>query len=461
MNELTHKWQECQRILLENLTPTAYQTWFAPIVPVSFENQTLVLRVKSQFIVEYIEENYVQLLSRVLFRVFGIGTRLEYRALVDSTTGAGATIPSDGLNIEKARKMNELDTDIAKGANAVEFDSQLNSSYTFDNFVAGEPNKLARAAGVSIAKQPGVTAFNPLFIYGGSGVGKTHLAYAIGNQIRLMHPDKKVLYVSANTFKLQYQAASVNKRIPDFLNFYQSVDVLIVDDIQYFSGLDKTQDTFFHIFNYLQQSRKQLILTADRSPLELKDIEDRLLTRFKWGLLAELEKADFALRHDILVYKMHHEGIELEEELIDYIASHVTDSIRDLEGVLATLLAYSTLMTKPIDMALTERVVKRIAHVEPKPIEITDIIETVSEYFNIPTRMITGQTRSQEVTLARHVAMYLAKQLTDHSLKEIGSSMGHRNHATVIHAVNCITQQLDDNESLVKRIYQIKAALQR
>lgn len=461
MNELTHKWKECQRILQENLTSSAYQTWFAPIVPVSYENSTLVLRVKSQFIAEYIEENYVQLLSRVLFRVFGIGTHLEYRALVDSTTGAGANIPSDGLNVEKLRKQNELESEFRSGNSSMEFESQLNSSYTFDNFVAGEPNKLARTAGLAITKQPGYTAFNPLFIYGGSGVGKTHLAYAIGNQIRLLHPDKKVLYVTANTFKLQYQAASVNKHIPDFLNFYQSVDVLIVDDIQYFSGLDKTQDTFFHIFNYLQQSHKQLILTADRSPMDLKDIEERLLTRFKWGLVAELESPDLALRRDILVYKLHHEGIELQEEQIDYIATHVTDSIRDLEGVLASLLAYSTLMSKPIDQALTEQVVGRIVHLQPRVIEIADIVGAVSEHFNIPTRMITGKTRSQEVIQARHVAMYMAKKMTDHSLKEIGASMGHRNHATVIHAVSCITQQLDDNELLRKRIYQIKAALQR
>ena len=461
MDELTLKWKECQRILKENLTTSAYQTWFAPIVPVSFDNQTLVLRVKSQFIAEYIEENYIQLLSRVLFRVFGVGTRLEYRALIDSTTGAGSTIPSDGLTKENIRKQNELHLDVQEGNTAIEFESQLNSSYTFDNFVPGAPNKLARTAGLAIAKQPGYTAFNPLFIYGGSGVGKTHLAYAIGNQIRLLHPDKKVLYVTANTFKLQYQAASVNKHIPDFLTFYQSVDVLIVDDIQYFSGLDKTQDTFFHIFNYLQQSHKQLILTSDRSPIDLKDIEDRLLTRFKWGLLAELEHPDLALRRDILVNKMHHEGIELGEDLIDYIATKVTDSIRDLEGVLASLLAYSTLVEQPIDMALTEQVVSRVVHVQPKTIEVSDIVETVSEYFNVPTRMIVGQTRSQEVTMARHLAMYLAKQMTDHSLKEIGAVIGHRNHSTVIHAINSVSEQFEENELLRQRIYQIKAALQR
>lgn len=460
MNELTKKWQECQRILSENLTQSAYQTWFAPIAPVSYENQTLTLRVKSQFIVEYIEENYVQLLSRVLFRVFGIGTKLEYRALIDSVSGAGSTIPSEGLNIEQVKKQQELQPDLLANVAISDFDSQLNKGYTFDSFVQGEPNKLARTAGLAIAKQPGYTAFNPLFIYGGSGVGKTHLANAIGNQTSLLHPDKKVLYVSANTFKLQYQDASLNKRIPDFLNFYQSIDVLIVDDIQYFAGLDRTQDTFFHIFNYLQQSHKQLILTSDRAPIELRDIQDRLLTRFKWGLLALIEQPDLALRRDILVSKMHKSGIVLSDEIIDYIASKVTSSVRDLEGVIASLMAYSTLTDAQIDMNLTKQVVSRIVSVQPKPIDIPDIIGAVCESFNLPSKMVLGSTRSKEVAEARQVAMYLAKQLTNHSLKEIGAGVGHRNHATVIHSITCVSKQLDDNTQLRQRIAKIKAALQ-
>ncbi len=461
MDELTNKWRECQRILSENLTQSAYRTWFAPIVPVSFEDQTLILRVKSQFIAEYIEENYVQLLSRVLFRVFGIGTRLEYRALIDSQSGAGSTIPSEGLNIEQVKKQQELQADMTQSAPAVDFESQLNKAYTFDSFVPGDPNKLARTAGIAVAKQPGYTAFNPLFIYGGSGVGKTHLANAIGNQTRLLHPEKKVLYVSANTFKLQYQDASLNKRIPDFLNFYQSVDVLIVDDIQYFAGLDKTQDTFFHIFNYLQQSHKQLILTCDRAPVDLKDIQDRLLTRFKWGLLALIEHPDVTLRRDILVSKMHKEGIVLSDEIIDYIATKVTTSVRDLEGILASLMAYSTLTDAQIDLNLTEQVVSRIVSIQPKAVDIPDILGAVCENFNIPTKMILGTSRSKEVAQARQLAMYLSKQLTDHSLKEIGAGIGHRNHATVIHSLSCVSKQLDENVQLRQRIAQIKAALQR
>jgi chromosomal replication initiator protein len=294
MQTLQQQWAQCQTILADNLTTSAYQTWFAPIVPLQFAQGVLTLQVKSQFVAEYIEENYIPLLSAAIFRVFGQGTKLEYRVLIDATSGAGTMLPSAG-----APSKSQMLPNMPQPASANNFDTQLNSFYTFDSFVAGEPNKLARNAGMSIVQNPGRTAFNPLFIYGGSGVGKTHLANAIGNQVLALNPYARVLYVSANTFKLQYQDAAKANRIPDFLNFYQAVDVLIVDDIQYFAGLKGTQDTFFHIFNYLQQSRKQLILTSDRPPIELKDIEERLLTRFKWGLAAEITRPDYQLRRNI------------------------------------------------------------------------------------------------------------------------------------------------------------------
>ena len=293
---LQQQWAQCQTILADNLTTSAYQTWFAPIVPLQFANGILVLQVKSQFVAEYIEENYIPLLSAAIIRVFGQGTRLEYRVLIDSASGAGTMLPSNG----STQTVAVVQPPVSPNMQAASLDPQLNALYTFDSFIAGEPNKLARAAGIAVSKQPGYTAFNPLFIYGGSGVGKTHLANAIGNQAKQLNPQTRVLYVSANTFKLQFQDARNANRIPDFLNFYQSVDVLIVDDIQYFAGLKGTQDTFFHIFNYLQQSRKQLIFTCDRAPVELKDIEERLLTRFKYGLTAEITKPDYQLRRNIL-----------------------------------------------------------------------------------------------------------------------------------------------------------------
>lgn len=336
----------------------------------------------------------------------------------------------------------------------------LNDLYTFDSFIAGEPNKLARTAGLAVAKQPGYTAFNPLFIYGGSGVGKTHLACAIGNQARALNPQTRVLYVSANTFKLQFQSARIENRIPDFLNFYQSVDVLIIDDIQYFAGQKGTQDTFFHIFNYLQQSRKQLILTSDRSPIELKDIEERLLTRFKWGLAAEITRPDYRLRKDILLSKMHRDGITLSDDIVDFIAHSVRDSVRDLEGILASLLAHSTLTDKEIDLALAEKVVSHIVTIQPQTTTIDDILREVSQQYNVTIKALMGQNRSKEITQARHVAAYLSKQLTESSLSEIGVRMGRRTHATILHSIACVKEQIEFDPIMRQRIAQMQSALQ-
>ena len=446
---LLQQWAQCQTILADNMTSSAYQTWFAPIVPLQFAEGVLVLQVKSQFVAEYIEENYIPLLSSAIYRVFGQGTRLEYRVLIDSASGATTNLPSNGSTVQNNANRNAKQ----------DFESQLNGLYTFDTFIAGLPNKLARTAGLAIAKQPGYTAFNPLFIYGGSGVGKTHLANAIGHQVQALFPQARVLYVSANTFKLQYQDATKCNRIPDFLNFYQSVDVLIVDDIQYFAGLKGTQDTFFHIFNYLQQSRKQLILTSDRPPVELKDIEERLLTRFKWGLAAEIQKPDYQLRRDILVSKMRRDGIELSDEIIDFIAANVRDSIRDLEGVSASLLAYSTLVNKEIDMSLAESVLSRIVNIRPKALSMQEVVEAVSCFFNVQSKILCSDARSKEVMMARHLASYLAKKHTECSLSEIGSALGGRSHATVLHSVNLIKSQLDHDPVLRHRLSQLEAAL--
>ena len=455
--KLQQQWAQCQTILADNLTASAYQTWFAPIVPLQFAEGVLVLQVKSQFVAEYIEENYIPLLSAAILRVFGQGTRLEYRVLIDSTTGAGTMLPSVG---QTAGRMATQQTSLQQ-PRVNELDPQLNDSYTFDSFVAGEPNKLARTAGVAVAKQPGYTAFNPLFIYGGSGVGKTHLANAIGNQVRLLNPQARVLYVSANTFKLQFQDARNNNRIPDFLNFYQSVDVLIVNDIQYFAGLKGTQDTFFHIFNYLQQSRKQLILTSDRPPIELKDIEERLLTRFKWGLSAEITRPDYALRRNILLNKMRRDGIQLSDDVVNYIAENVRDSVRDLEGILASLLAHSTLTDREIDLELAEQVVSHIVAIRPPQTTLADIIGAVAEHYNLSEKAITSQNRSKEISQARHIAIYLCKQLTHCSLTEIGFQMGRRTHATVLHSIRYINDQLDVDPILRQRISQLKSAIQK
>ena len=454
MLTLKEQWAQCQTILADNLTSSAYQTWFAPIVPLQFAEGVLVLQVKSQFVAEYIEQNYIPLLSAAIIRVFGQGTRLEYRVLIDSTSGAGTSVPSSGSTAQA------VNAQFIVGQQAeANFDSQLNNLYTFDSFIAGEPNKLARTAGLAIAKQPGYTAFNPLFVYGGSGVGKTHLVNAIGNQVKVLNPQARVIYVSANTFKLQYQDATRNNRVTDFLNFYQSVDVLIVDDIQYFAGLKSTQDTFFHIFNYLQQSRKQIILTCDRPPVELKDLEERLLTRFKWGLSAEIKQPDYLLRKNILLSKMHRDGISLSEEVVDFIAQNVRNSVRDLEGILASLLAHSTLTDEEINLKLAEQVVSHIVALQPRAISIGDVLTATADHYGVTEKALLSNNRSREVTQVRHVAAYLCKELTSSSLTEIGFKLGRRTHATMLHSVALINRQLEFDASLRQHIAQIESAL--
>ena len=374
--------------------------------------------------------------------------------LIDSTSGAGTSVPSSGSTAQAVNAQF-----IVGQQAAANFDSQLNNLYTFDSFIAGEPNKLARTAGLAIAKQPGYTAFNPLFVYGGSGVGKTHLVNAIGNQVKVLNPQARVIYVSANTFKLQYQDATRNNRVTDFLNFYQSVDVLIVDDIQYFAGLKSTQDTFFHIFNYLQQSRKQIILTCDRPPVELKDLEERLLTRFKWGLSAEIKQPDYLLRKNILLSKMHRDGISLSEEVVDFIAQNVRNSVRDLEGILASLLAHSTLTDEEINLKLAEQVVSHIVALQPRAISIGDVLTATADHYGVTEKALLSNNRSREVTQVRHVAAYLCKELTSSSLTEIGFKLGRRTHATMLHSVALINQQLEFDASRRQHIAQIESAL--
>jgi len=441
--------------LRDNLKPSEYNTWFASIEAIEFTNNCLVLRVRSQFVVTYIEENYINLLGKAIRRVFGNEATLEYRVVVDSTSGATSAYPSDGGT-------QPVYNALTMGPQPLrDWDTQLNPNYNFQNYILGETNKLARTAGVAIAKEPGKTVFNPLFIYGGSGVGKTHLANAIGNSIVRQFPQLRVLYVNANTFKLQFQEARNQNKIPDFLLFYQSVDVLIIDDIQFFVGLKGTQDTFFHIFNHLHQMRKQLILTSDRSPLQLRDIEDRLLTRFKWGLSVEIQRPDLALRKAVLLDKMHCDDMHLSEEIVDYIAQNACDNIRDIEGVLASLMAYSTLMSSEIDMALTRQVVSRLVKLSVKTVQMEDVVDAVCEHTGLTEQALLSKSRQRDVLQARQMCIYLAKNLTGCSLVEIGNQLGHRSHATILHAMEMLNKQLEYDKVLKHELQLLEYELQQ
>ena len=452
-------WNSCLKIIKDNINEASFNTWFSPIVPVRYENKVFVLQVPSQFFVEYIEEKYIDLLRMTLTRVAGSGTKLEYRVLIDKSSGTGTQIPSTAEQKPKQFGSNSAQSTFVSPYQRLqlpELDPQLNPSFNFNSLIEGKSNKLARTAGLSISNDPGKTIFNPLFVYGKSGVGKTHLVNAIGVMTKQLHPEKRVLYVSANTFQIQYTDAVRNNTQNDFLNFYQTIDVLLIDDIQEFSGKTGTQNTFFHIFNHLHQTGKQLVLTADRSPLEMVGIEQRLLTRFKWGLSAEIEKPDFELRKSILKSKIYRDGLEIPENVVDFIAENVVDNVRDLEGVLISLLAHSTLTNMPIDIILAERVISRIVSITPKVMSIEFIRDTVCDFFKLSVDAISTKSRKLEVVQARQIAMYLSKNLTKNSLSTIGNYIGQRDHATVLHACRTVNNLIETDKQFRTYVEEIE-----
>jgi len=444
-NNASELWHRCLCVIRDNVSENVFSTWFSPIVPLSYEHKIFTLQVPSQFFYEYIEETYVDLLRMTIHREIGDDTRLMYRVLVDKSTGSSTTIPSnETAKPYQLQNPKVNDNPFARPFKLQDIDPQLNAIYNFDSFVEGKSNKLARTAGINIANAQGSSIFNPLFVYGMSGVGKTHLVHAIGVQAKQSHPEKRVLYVTANLFQIQYTDAVRNNTVNDFLNFYQTIDVLILDDIHEFAGKSGTQNTFFHIFNHLHQNRKQLILTSDRSPVILQGLEQRLITRFKWGLSAEIEKPDLELRKAILKNKIYRDGVDIPEEVIDYIAQNVTDNIRDLEGVIVSLLAHSTLTDCAIDIALAEKVVGNIVNVTPAgKITIEQIRDIVCEHFGLKIEDMLSQRRKRELAQARQIAMYLAKCHTKHSLSSIGEMIGKRDHATVLHACKVVTDLME------------------
>lgn len=459
MNNHEQLWSRCLSVIKDNISDTSFNTWFAPIVALKFENNVFVLQVPSQFFVEYIEEKYIDLLRMTLYRVVGVGTRLEYRVLIDKTSGKGTQIPSTGDHSKP--KVAPAFANPYHKVQLPDLDPQLNPAYNFNNLIEGKSNKLARTAGISIGNDPGKNIFNPLFVYGQSGVGKTHLANAIGVMTKQFHPEKRVLYVSANTFQIQYTDAVRNNTVNDFLNFYQTIDVLIVDDIQEFAGKTGTQNTFFHIFNHLHQNGKQLVLTSDRSPIVLVGLEQRLLTRFKWGLSAEIEKPDFELRKAILQHKIYHDGLEIPVEVVDFIAENVVDNVRDLEGVLVSIMAHSTLADLPIDILLAEKIIGRIVTITKKINTVEKIRDVVCEYFSLSVDAISTKSRKREVVQARQIAMYLSKQLTKSSLSSIGNTIGQRDHATVLHACKIVTDLMDCDKNFRSSVYEIEEKLKK
>ena len=453
-------WNRCLDFIRDNVSSQAYKTWFNPIIPLRYEDNTLVVQVPSQFFYEYLEEHYVDLLRKTLYKEIGEGTKLMYNVVMDKSSQPELTVTQESTprtNIPQPTIVTRRIPQIQVS----DLDPHLNPDYNFDTFIEGGSNKLSRSVAEAVALNPAKTVFNPLFFYGASGVGKTHLANAIGTKIKELYPTKRVLYVSAHLFQVQYTDSVRNNTINDFINFYQTIDVLIIDDIQEFAGVTKTQNTFFHIFNHLHQNGKQLILTSDRAPVLLQGMEERLITRFKWGMVAELEKPNVELRKDILRNKVHRDGLEFPPEVIDFIAENVSDSVRDLEGIVVSIMAHSTIYKKEINLELAHRIVKKVVNYETKPITVDDIIQTVCQHFGLETSAIHTKSRKREVVQARQIAMFLAKNNTNLSTAKIGALIGNKDHATVLHACKTIKEQQEVDKALQSEINKIQTLLKK
>ncbi|MCE2758675.1 MAG: chromosomal replication initiator protein DnaA [Chitinophagaceae bacterium] len=465
-------WSNCLAIIKDIVEWQHFKTWFEPIKPVALKGNVLTIQVPSQFFYEYIEEHYINLLAKTLKRELGKEAQLEYRIMVDSGNGNAKPLTMDipGQNF-KSFSNNEMDFPLVvnnhvrnpfviPGLKKMQIDSQLNPTYTFEAFVEGDCNRVARRAGKTVAEKPGATSFNPLVVYGGVGLGKTHLVQSIGNEVKRLHPNKVVLYVSSEKFINQFQDHSRNNAINDFIHFYQLIDVLIIDDVQFFNRAEKTQDAFFAIFNHLHQSGKQLILSSDKPPKDLEGMQERLLSRFRWGLSADLQVPDYETRIEILEKKMKNNGLDLPKDVVKYIAYNIQNNVRELEGALISLLAQSSLNKREIDLDLAKKVLRNFIKTSSKEITIDTIQKMVCEFFDLPYDRLLQKTRKREIVQARQITMYLAKIFTKNSLKTIGEHFGGRDHTTVIHSCQTVKDLMDTDNMFRESVMELQQKVQ-
>ncbi|MDA3614931.1 chromosomal replication initiator protein DnaA [Polluticaenibacter yanchengensis] len=468
-------WNNCLNIIKDIVEWQHFKTWFEPIVPVALTDKVLTIQVPSQFFYEYIEEHYITLIAKTLKRELGKEARLEYRIMMDSGGNnkhhnqKTMDLPATGnkmhsnnlmdfpLNMNNNHVKNPF---VIPGLKKVQIDPQLNAVYTFDSFIEGDCNRVARRAGKTVADKPGNNSFNPLVVYGGVGMGKTHLAQAIGNDVKRQHPNKVVLYVSSEKFINQFQDHSRNNAINDFIHFYQLIDVLIIDDVQFFARAEKSQDAFFAIFNHLHQSGKQLVLTSDKPPKDLDGMQERLLSRFRWGLSTDLQMPDYETRIQILEHKMKNDGLEMPKEVVKYLAYNIGTNIRELEGALISLLAQSSLNKREIDLELAKKVLRNHIKTSSKEITIENIQKMVCEYFDVGYEKLQQKTRKREIVQARQITMYLAKAFTKNSLKTIGEHFGGRDHTTVIHSCQTVKDLMDTDNVFKENVLELQQKVQ-
>lgn len=463
-------WNDCLEIIRQEVDDQNFNTWFKPIVPLRSEMDVLTIQVPSQFFYEWLEENYLPILKKAIHKVIGSNGRLEYSVIVDSGNQRNPPLMvnyPNGSGMKRGNgqaqngnaNLDDYSPFSFKALNPLTINSRLNPAYSFDNFVEGDCNRLARSAGIAVAKKPGVTSFNPLMLYGGVGVGKTHLVQAIGNEIKKCLPDKVVLYVDQNDFTNQFLNALQNHKLHDFQNFYLQVDLLILDDVQFLAGREKTQEMFFHIFNQLHQSGKQVIMTSDCPPRDLKGFQERLLSRFKWGLTADLQEPDFETKLAIIHNKMDLDGIVIPTEVAEYLAYSVDTNLRDMEGVLNSLLFHATLLKKEIDLELAKQVLKNIVKEIQSDVSVDFIQKTVADYFKVSLDSLKAKVKKREIVIPRQLAMYFCKRYTQLTLALIGENFGGRDHSTVIHALESVEDMMKADSNFKNSVEELSKKL--
>ena len=458
-------WEECLRLIRNNIREEQFATWFAPLELVQYDKSTneLVVSVPSPFVYEYIEENFVDLLSKVLRRQFGKGVKLSYHVLTDKSHELNTVMPSEGsqngLSAGPMALVGNMSPTMLDALSPHAIDSQLNIRQTFDNFIEGRSNKLPRAVGMAIADNPTTTQFNPMFIYGPSGCGKTHLINAIGVHIKQRYPQLRVLYVSARLFTVQYIDASKQGTLNDFIRFYQSIDVLLLDDVQEWATAKGTQNAFFHILNHLFRNGKRIVLASDRPPVDLDGMDTRLITRFSCGLIAEIEKPDTELCSNILRYLISKNGLKIGNDVVDLIAQTAGNSVRDLEGIIASLMAYSVYYNSDIDVVLAQRVISRSVKLTNRTVTIDDIMNEVCTYYHVSSSDVHSRSRKRQFVEARQVCMYLTQKHTKMPAARIGKLVGGRDHSTVLHSVSLIEKRLKNDHTFSSEIEHIERKL--
>lgn len=465
-------WNNCLTFIKDNITSQAYKTWFEPIRAVKLTDKALSIQVPSKFFYEWLEEHYVKLLKVSLNRTLGEQAKLVYVIRMENTYGnkqpftekipstQRSQVASQEVDVPVKNRNPELRNPfIIPGIRNVKIESQLNPNYNFENFLEGDSNRLARSAGMAVANKPGGTSFNPLLIFGGVGLGKTHLAHAIGIEIKDKYCEKTVLYISAEKFTQQYIESVKKNNRNDFIHFYQIIDVLIVDDIQLLSGKAGTQDVFFHIFNHLHQNGKQVILTSDKAPVDMQDIEQRLLSRFKWGLSAELQHPDLETRILIIRNKLYRDGVDMPEDIIEFLANNIKTNIRELEGAIISLIAHSSFNKKDITIELARKIVDNYVKNTKREVSIDYIQKIVSDYFQMDVETLQSKTRKRHIVQARQIAMFFAKKFTKASLASIGSQIGKRDHATVLHACKTVDNLASTDKQFKKFVEDLNKKL--